>query len=116
MLHALATDLVHVPVDSTTRELHIRALELRRDLGLWNESSPGPQVRQSALRELEELGVHAASAREERPSGRDLLAASSRPSTTAPRHHATGDEVSEPQRLGDVAVEGGGGDEGPGGL
>lgn len=73
LLHSLAVELIHVAVDPCTRELHIRALEFKRDVARWSEVDPGPEVRARTIDDLEALRRDAVFWREEQPSGRDLL-------------------------------------------
>jgi hypothetical protein len=55
LLHELALELCQVPVDSHTRELHLRALQLKRDVAAW-KSAPAPDaIRRAVVAELGEL-------------------------------------------------------------
>lgn len=71
-LHVLARDLRAVPVDGTTRRLHLRALELKREVARWRDAEPDVPSRCAALDEIEELSreVLAARRRERRASFR----------------------------------------------
>ena len=75
VLHSLAVELLHVPVDSCTRELHIRALDYKRDVARWTEGSPSAETRAAVISDLEALQRDATWWREEQPSGQDMLAA-----------------------------------------
>jgi hypothetical protein len=59
-LHELALVLRHVPVAEHTRELHLRALRLKRDVERWRERVPDARERRSVLEELERLRGDAA--------------------------------------------------------
>lgn len=55
LLFALASELRYVPVEERTRELHVRALELKRDVAEWLRRRPDASVRQALCREVQEL-------------------------------------------------------------
>jgi hypothetical protein len=54
-LYALASQLRNVPASGPTRELHLRALQLKRELARWRTQLPDPAVREAVFSELEEL-------------------------------------------------------------
>jgi hypothetical protein len=60
LLFDLATALRSVPVGPHTRQLHLRALTLKRDVNTWIVQPPPRQARRKALDELGELSREAA--------------------------------------------------------
>ncbi len=60
LLYDLATVLRCVPLGSHTRALHVRALELKRDVCRWPADRPAPSARRAALEELVGLRREAA--------------------------------------------------------
>jgi hypothetical protein len=55
LLHELALDLRHVPVDGQTQALHVRALQIKRDVIRWADQSLAAEERTRVLDELSEL-------------------------------------------------------------
>ncbi len=55
LLYDLAVMLRQVPLREHTRELHLRALQLKRDVGQWVVHPPARSVRQAAIEQLMEL-------------------------------------------------------------
>lgn len=62
-LHVLARDLRAVPVNAATRRLHLRALELKREVARWHDVEPDVPTRCAVLDEIEELSREALAAR-----------------------------------------------------
>jgi len=54
-LFALASRLRRVPASGPTRSLHLRALELKRELARWRAQPPDMEARDRVLAALEEL-------------------------------------------------------------
>jgi hypothetical protein len=77
-LFALAMELRRVPVQSRTRELHLRALELKRDVARWRASRPGESERERVFAEIEAL------TREAREHGPSLSRTELRPRRFVP--------------------------------
>lgn len=74
LLFALAIELRRVPIQPAaleeprgTRWLHVRALELKRDVALWRPSPPSKAERERVFAELEELTREAQSWRAAHP-------------------------------------------------
>lgn len=74
LLFALAIELRRVPIQPgpleeprRTRGLHLRALELKRDVALWRASPPSEAERESVFAELVELTREAHSWRAAQP-------------------------------------------------
>ena len=64
LLFDLATELVRLPFGGATRNLHIRALELKRRLEQWARVAPSEAERQAARDGILELQREAARWRE----------------------------------------------------
>ena len=73
LLHTLALELRHVPVDGQTQAIHVRALQLKRDVTHWQESLAA-EARERVLEELSDLCAEAVQWHLA-PSGRQLAAA-----------------------------------------
>lgn len=58
-LFALASELRRVPLGESTRQLHVRALELKREMVRWREHPPDQDVLTRALEEIERLAREA---------------------------------------------------------
>lgn len=58
-LFVLASELRRVPLDASTRRLHLRALELKRETAAWRTRPPDPQVVSAVLEEIEQLAQRA---------------------------------------------------------
>lgn len=71
LLHELATELRRVPMCERTRELHIRALTLKREVSSWGVLEPGGPQRGAVITELGDLHRKAHRYRE-LPTGRQL--------------------------------------------
>jgi len=54
-LVALTVDLRQLPLDAETRELHVRAFELRRRVRGWGDGPPGEAEHAETLAELTAL-------------------------------------------------------------
>jgi hypothetical protein len=67
LLFALAIELRAVPVHERTRAVHLRALELKRDVASWRASPPIEDDRTRVFREIETLTREAQAARRSRP-------------------------------------------------
>lgn len=70
LLHALATELRNVPVDERTQALHVRALQLKREVTQWGEAIAA-EVRDQVLEELHALRAETAHW-QDAPSGRQM--------------------------------------------
>ncbi len=55
LLFELASALRFVPVEETTRDLHIRALELKRTVRDWMREPPAASAREATCDEILEL-------------------------------------------------------------
>jgi hypothetical protein len=55
ILHDLAAELRLVPLEEHTSHLHIRALELKREVARWAQTCPPRESRVAAIDELVEL-------------------------------------------------------------
>jgi hypothetical protein len=55
LLYDLAVVLRCVPLSPETRDLHVRALELKRDVGRWASEQPPAPLREAAIREILDL-------------------------------------------------------------
>ena len=58
-LHVLAHDLRRIPFVESTRRLHVRALELKREVALWSVDAPDVTTRSTTLDEIETLSGEA---------------------------------------------------------
>lgn len=58
-LHGLAHDLRRVPFLPSTRRMHVRALELKRDAARWRATVPDVDARVRTLDEIEQLASEA---------------------------------------------------------
>jgi hypothetical protein len=58
-LYVLATELRRIPLDAVTRRLHLRALELKRNVARWREHPPSRETAASTLEEVEALAREA---------------------------------------------------------
>lgn len=65
LLFELAAELRFVPVEGSARTLHVRALELKREVRAWHEAPPESAKVDTVLSEIEELTERAR--RERRP-------------------------------------------------
>lgn len=54
-LFALASELRRVPLDASTKGLHLRALELKREIARWRGRPPDPREPNAVLEEIERL-------------------------------------------------------------
>ncbi len=63
-LHRLAVELRRVPVGEATRRLHVRALELKRDVTRWGEQRADGETMRAALEEIDGLLAEAIGWRE----------------------------------------------------
>ena len=54
-LFVLAFELRRIPLDGTTKRLHLRALELKRAIARWGEHPPSRETATSVLEEIEAL-------------------------------------------------------------
>lgn len=70
-LHGLAHDLRRVPFLPSTRALHVRALELKRDVARWRRTVPDVDTRVRTLDEIEQLAAEAPRWRLRRDRARD---------------------------------------------
>lgn len=75
LLRSIAEELLRVPLDVSTRALHLRALAMKREVALWRADSPSCEARKDALKELTALLTDALWWREQLPSGRVIVAA-----------------------------------------
>jgi hypothetical protein len=74
LLLDLAADLRHVPVEEATRQLHTRALQLKRVVALWSVDAPDERTRRATCDEILALKCEAREFRARLPSGAQLLA------------------------------------------
>jgi hypothetical protein len=58
-LYVLATELRRIPLDTATKRLHLRALELKRNVARWREHPPSRETAVSTLEEVEALAREA---------------------------------------------------------
>ncbi|HZU83102.1 MAG TPA: hypothetical protein VE987_09310 [Polyangiaceae bacterium] len=77
LLFDLAADLRLVPVEETTRALHIRALQLKANVVLWSADSPDEGARRAVCAEIAALHEQARDCRRRMRSGRQLAVAAS---------------------------------------
>jgi hypothetical protein len=56
LLHDIAVELRFLGLEGHAAPLHVRALDLKRDVTLWTETSPTEMQRQSTIDEL--LALH----------------------------------------------------------
>ena len=72
LLYDLASKLVRVPLGPRTREVHLRALTLKREVARWRDAPPAEAARRATLDELVAL-QHQAGESTRHPSGRVLV-------------------------------------------
>jgi hypothetical protein len=60
LLYELAVTLRRVPVEESTRRMHVRALDLKRQVVRWRADQPPRDERLSALDEIDQLAQEAA--------------------------------------------------------
>jgi hypothetical protein len=71
LLFDLASKLVRVPLGPRTRDVHLRALALKRVVGTWHSDPPDEAGRRAVIEEL--LMLHKTAAESARfPSGQTL--------------------------------------------
>jgi len=59
LLFELARDLRYVPIEPRTMRAHLRALELKREVRTWAESSPDEATVKGVLAEIRRLSAEA---------------------------------------------------------
>lgn len=58
-LFVLANELRRVPLEPDTRRMHVRALELKREVARWRDRRPDIRERSAILEEIEALAREA---------------------------------------------------------
>lgn len=72
-LYSLANDLRRVTLEKRTKRLHLRALELKREVATWRDRPPDPASCSATLEEIEELAREAQFHRKLQREERDVL-------------------------------------------